>query len=79
MITDRNHYSCDIADALTRLNVPDGGFLSGLAMWSPKFREGTTKVIGPAFTVQYVRHTSVSTQRQEEHYVGASLRIQCEG
>lgn len=71
MIVDENFYRCDIADALVKLNVPDGGFLSGLAMWSPEFRAGTTKIIGPAYTVQYVRHTSVRAEKQEEHYVGA--------
>ncbi|KAH8683826.1 ribonuclease E inhibitor RraA/Dimethylmenaquinone methyltransferase [Ilyonectria robusta] len=65
----RPYSACDIADALVKLNVPDGGFLSGLAMWSPEFKAGATKIIGPAYTVQYVRHTSVSAEKQEEHYI----------
>ncbi|MCJ1428908.1 hypothetical protein MMC29_006819 [Sticta canariensis] len=31
-----------------------GGFLSGITLWSPKRQEGSTKIIGPAYTVKYI-------------------------
>ncbi|CAD6594083.1 MAG: hypothetical protein ASARMPRED_008513 [Alectoria sarmentosa] len=46
--------SCDVADALLKLNHPHGGFLANLTMWSPKRQDGPTKIIGPAYTVKYV-------------------------
>ena len=45
--------SCDVSDALCKLKVPHGGFLPGLTMWSPQRQDGNTKIIGPAYTVQY--------------------------
>ncbi|KAK5711659.1 hypothetical protein LTR17_018294 [Elasticomyces elasticus] len=44
--------SCDVADALSKLKVPHGGFLAGLTMWSPKRQEGSAKIVGPAYTVR---------------------------
>jgi len=46
--------SCDASDALCKLKYRNGGFLSGLTMWSPRRQEGDTKIVGPAYTVQYV-------------------------
>ncbi|CAH0028533.1 unnamed protein product [Clonostachys rhizophaga] len=46
--------TCDVSDALCKLKVTNGGFLSGLTMWSPARQEGQTKIIGPAYTVKYV-------------------------
>lgn len=46
--------SCDVSDGLCKLNHANGGFLSGLTMWSPKRQEGDTKIVGPAYTVKYV-------------------------
>lgn len=43
-----------IGDALVKLGVPYGGFLSGLHMWSPTRQAGTHKIFGPAYTVQMV-------------------------
>lgn len=47
--------SCDVSDALLKQRHPNGGFLVGPTMWSPKRQEGTTKIFGPAYTVQYAR------------------------
>ncbi|KAK4890332.1 hypothetical protein LTR27_010975 [Elasticomyces elasticus] len=44
--------SCDVADALSKLKVPHGGFLADLTMWSPKRQEGSAKIVGPAYTVR---------------------------
>lgn len=46
--------SCDVSDALIKLKYRNGGFLSGLTMWSPQRQDGDTKIVGPAYTVQYV-------------------------
>lgn len=61
--------SCDVADALIKLKVPHGGFLPGLTMWSPKRQEGTTKIIGPAYTVKYVRKNYENEPKPASHYV----------
>ncbi|KAK3113704.1 hypothetical protein LTR53_008740 [Teratosphaeriaceae sp. CCFEE 6253] len=64
-----SYTSCDVADALTKLKIPHGGFLSGLTMWSPKRQEGTTKIIGPAYTVRYVRKNYENEPLPSGHYI----------
>lgn len=61
--------SCDVADALTKLKVPHGGFLAGLTMWSPKRQDGPTKIVGPAYTVKYVRKNYENEPKPSGHYV----------
>ncbi|KAK7984053.1 hypothetical protein PG989_011455 [Apiospora arundinis] len=46
--------TCDVSDALCKLNYRNGGFLPGLTMWSPQRQDGPTKIVGPAYTVKYV-------------------------
>ncbi|KAK3495733.1 ribonuclease E inhibitor RraA/Dimethylmenaquinone methyltransferase [Neurospora crassa] len=50
----QQYTTCDVSDALIKLKYRNGGFLSGLTMWSPHRQEGATKIVGPAYTVQYV-------------------------
>ncbi|KAI0018087.1 ribonuclease E inhibitor RraA/Dimethylmenaquinone methyltransferase [Xylariomycetidae sp. FL0641] len=50
----QDYTTCDVADALCKLKYRNGGFLSGLSMWSPERQAGPTKIIGPAYTVKYV-------------------------
>jgi len=50
----QEYTSCDVSDALCKLKYRNGGFLSGLTMWSPQRQDGPTKIVGPAYTVQYV-------------------------
>ena len=38
-------------------------------MWSPKRQEGPTKVVGPAFTVKYVRKNHGTDPTLKGHYV----------
>lgn len=45
--------TCDVSDALLKLKVPHGGFLAGITLFSPERRAGTTKIVGPAYTVKY--------------------------
>ncbi len=61
-------HSCDVSDALCKLQFPNGGFLSGLTMWSPKRQEGNTKIVGPAYTVKYVPLSDPSP-KHPTHYV----------
>lgn len=42
-----------MSDALVKLKFPNGGFLSGLTLWSPERQAGDTKIVGPAYTVKY--------------------------
>ncbi|KAK0730860.1 ribonuclease E inhibitor RraA/Dimethylmenaquinone methyltransferase [Lasiosphaeris hirsuta] len=50
----QEYTTCDVSDALCKLKFRNGGFLSGLTLWSPQRQEGSTKIVGPAYTVQYV-------------------------
>jgi len=61
--------TCDISDALLKLDCPHGGFLADLILWSPKRQEGLTKVVGPAYTVKYARHTNLTKPAQQGHYI----------
>ncbi|GAM86468.1 hypothetical protein ANO11243_044820 [Dothideomycetidae sp. 11243] len=61
--------TCDAADALQKLKVPHGGFLSGLTMYSPARQSGPTKIVGPAYTVRYVRKNYENAPKPEGHYI----------
>ncbi|PCG98920.1 Ribonuclease E inhibitor RraA/Dimethylmenaquinone methyltransferase [Penicillium occitanis (nom. inval.)] len=50
----QEYTTCDVSDALCSLGFPHGGFLPGLKLWSPEPQQGSTKIIGPAYTVKYV-------------------------
>lgn len=71
-----NNYwsSCDVADALLKLKVPHGGFLADLTMWSPQRQDGPTKIVGPAYTVKYVRKNYENEPRPAGHYVDLTQR-----
>ena len=60
---------CDVSDALLKLNHPHGGFLSNITLWSPERQAGSTKTIGPAYTVRYVLKTDVDAPKFDGHYV----------
>lgn len=49
----KNYTTCDISNALVALKYRNGGFLSGLTLWSPDRQSGPTRIVGPAYTVQY--------------------------
>ncbi|KAH8899181.1 RraA-like protein [Thozetella sp. PMI_491] len=73
--------TCDVSDALCKLQFPNGGFLSGLTMWSPKRQEGDTKIVGPAYTVKYVPLDDPSPSHPT-HYIdsipaGAVVFVSC--
>lgn len=62
---------CDVSDALCKLKFPNGGFLSGLTMWSPQRQDGPTKIIGPAYTVKY-QPKDDPAPKHPTHYVSAT-------
>jgi len=61
--------SCDCSDALLKLGVVNGGFVSGPTMWSPQRQDGPTKIIGKAYTVQYALNDD-PRPKVASHYVG---------
>ncbi|OQV03022.1 hypothetical protein CLAIMM_08122 [Cladophialophora immunda] len=64
----RQYTTCDVSDALMKLKHPHGGFLPGLTMWSPE-RHGEVKIVGPAYTVKYVRNNYENQPRPASHYI----------
>ena len=68
---------CDVSDALCKLKLPHGGFLPGLTMWSPQRQDGPTKIVGPAYTVQYAPLDD-PRPKYPSHYVRVSFHFQPE-
>ncbi|KAI0142810.1 ribonuclease E inhibitor RraA/Dimethylmenaquinone methyltransferase [Xylariaceae sp. FL1272] len=57
-----------IGDALVKLKVPYGGFLMGIHMWSPTYRGGPRKIMGPAVTVKMVEASDPSPAKPPRHF-----------
>ncbi|KAI1163553.1 RraA-like protein [Nemania serpens] len=77
----QNYTTCDVSDALCKLKYRNGGFLSGLTMWSPLRQDGPTKIVGPAYTVKYVP-LGDPAPKYPTHYIdqvpkGAVVFISC--
>ncbi|KAK3393549.1 ribonuclease E inhibitor RraA/Dimethylmenaquinone methyltransferase [Podospora didyma] len=77
----QEYTTCDVSDALCKLKFRNGGFLSGLTMWSPQRQDGPTKIVGPAYTVQYVP-LSDPKPNHPTHYIdsvpeGAVVFVSC--
>ncbi|TID22897.1 gb [Venturia nashicola] len=70
----RKFTTCDIGDALVRLKVPYGGYLSGLKMYSaphpnPHFQmDPTSKILGPAYTVRMVHASDKTSPTLSMHF-----------
>ncbi|OTA58592.1 RraA-like protein [Hypoxylon sp. EC38] len=69
----RKYTTCDVSDALCKLKYRNGGFLSGLTMWSPHRQDGPTKIVGPAYTVKYVPLDDPAP-KYPSHYIDAVPR-----
>ncbi|PYI36196.1 RraA-like protein [Aspergillus indologenus CBS 114.80] len=67
----RRFASCDIGDALVKLGVPNGGYLSGLKMFSPGLMCTSTKIFGPAYTVRMVRDSDKASPTPPKHFADA--------
>ncbi|KAI5476042.1 MFS general substrate transporter [Pseudohyphozyma bogoriensis] len=62
--------ACDVADALTRLKHPYGGFIEGLVLRSPDFQAGSTRIMGPAYTVLFEKNEEKGRKPQVPgHYI----------
>ncbi|KAF2103189.1 RraA-like protein [Rhizodiscina lignyota] len=61
--------TCDVSDALIKLKYPHGGFLPDITMFSPQRMDGDCKIVGPAYTVRYVRKTYDFEPSPTEHYI----------
>ncbi|KAI1140974.1 RraA-like protein [Hypoxylon sp. FL0543] len=77
----QKYTTCDVSDALCKLKYRNGGFLSGLTMWSPQRQDGPTKIIGPAYTVKYVPLDDPAP-KHPSHYIdavpkGAVIFVSC--
>ncbi|KAI0419518.1 RraA-like protein [Xylaria grammica] len=77
----QNYTTCDVSDALCKLKYRNGGFLSGLTMWSPLRQDGDTKIVGPAYTVKYVPLDDPAP-KHSTHYIdhvpeGAVVFVSC--
>ncbi|EOO01270.1 putative ribonuclease e inhibitor rraa dimethylmenaquinone methyltransferase protein [Phaeoacremonium minimum UCRPA7] len=77
----QEYTACDVSDALCKLKYRNGGFLSGLTLWSPQRQEGDTKIVGPAYTVKYAPLDD-PTPKHPTHYIdsvpeGAVVFVSC--
>ncbi|KAI1345535.1 RraA-like protein [Xylaria sp. FL0043] len=77
----QKYTTCDVSDALCKLRYRNGGFLSGLTMWSPLRQDGDTKIVGPAYTVKYVPLDDPAP-KHPTHYIdsvpkGAVVFVSC--
>ncbi|KAI1211795.1 RraA-like protein [Annulohypoxylon truncatum] len=77
----QQYTTCDVSDALCKLKYRNGGFLSGLTMWSPQRQDGPTKIVGPAYTVKYVPLDDPAP-KHPNHYIdtvpkGAVIFVSC--
>ncbi|KAI1101001.1 RraA-like protein [Jackrogersella minutella] len=77
----QKYTTCDVSDALCKLKYRNGGFLSGLTMWSPQRQDGPTKIVGPAYIVKYVLLDDPAP-KHPSHYIdtvpkGAVVFVSC--
>lgn len=63
--------SLQVADGLSKLKHPHGGFLEGLTMYSPQFQSGGTRIIGQAFTVRFVPKADTTSPKLQGNYVSS--------
>jgi regulator of RNase E activity RraA len=64
-----------VADGLSKIKQPYGGYLEGLVMYAPKLQEGDTKVVGQAFTVKFVPKLDKEAPSLSGHYVCVADQI----
>ncbi|KAI9040569.1 RraA family protein [Aspergillus affinis] len=68
----RQFTSCDIGDALVKLGLPHGGYLSGLQMYSPgPATSAASKIFGPAYTVRMVPAADKTAPSPACHFADA--------
>lgn len=67
------HALTQVADALIKLKLPNGGYLPGIEMYSPEHIRGTTSICGPAFTVKMVLQSDTAAPKPAQHFVDAAV------
>lgn len=77
----KQYTTCDVSNALVKLKYRNGGFLSGLTLWSPERQAGDTRIVGPAYTVRYAP-LSDPAPKHPTHYIdgvpaGAVVFVSC--
>ncbi|KAI9639645.1 ribonuclease E inhibitor RraA/Dimethylmenaquinone methyltransferase [Dioszegia hungarica] len=68
--------TCDISDALVKLRLDGdgtqtGGLIPDLKMYSPLYEAGTTRIVGPVFTVRMTLASDGTSPRPSTHFVDA--------
>lgn len=61
-----------ISDGLSKLEHVHGGFPEGLAMYSPAYRAGNTKIVGHAFIVKFASKADTAAPKVKGNYVSKS-------
>ena len=59
--------TCELSDALIKLGSPHGGHIPDIQMFSPA--DTSTRLCGPAYTVQMVRGTDKDAPKPAAHFV----------
>ncbi|KAG0174085.1 hypothetical protein DFQ28_009743 [Apophysomyces sp. BC1034] len=73
LATLKRFSTCEIADALLKLGRgPWGGYVPDIEMWSPRYCEGDTRIVGPAFTVKMVHKSDTAAPSPSDHFVDAA-------
>lgn len=65
---------CDLSDALLKLGYRNGGFLAGPTLFSPERQAGETKIVGPAYTVEYAKLDD-PRPKVSKHYVSEPQNV----
>ncbi|KAK7699171.1 hypothetical protein SLS57_012449 [Botryosphaeria dothidea] len=60
-----------ISDGLSKLGHVHGGFLEGMAMYSPAYRAGNTKIVGRAFIVKFAPKADTAAPKVKGNYLFA--------
>lgn len=58
-----SYSTCEISDALLKLGVASGGYISGIQQFSPG------KLCAPAYTVRMVAASETSAPKLSDHFV----------
>ena len=59
--------TCEISDALIKLGAPHGGHIPDMKMFSPE--DQSTRLCGPAYTVQMVLGSNKDAPKPSAHFV----------
>ncbi|GBE81137.1 4-hydroxy-4-methyl-2-oxoglutarate aldolase [Sparassis crispa] len=59
--------TCEISDALIKIGLPHGGHIPDIRMISPQ--SGSTRICGPAYTVQMVMKSDTTSPSLTAHFV----------